>query len=376
MYDESGNLIPEDPWSSIVDLMSALVLVLFLAVIFFVSNYSEVTTALDVERSALKVKSDELKSAQSEMLTLNLNLNDLKRREEALSVKASQLSDDKQALLGDKARLIAERDVLSADRDALTKASAALLADKDKLTAERDLLAEQKRLVDQERAQLLAQKERLERDQRALLGDKSRLLDDQERLKSRNDDLDAQVASLSSELKELQERQSKVMTSLSDAFKKAKAQGVSVDQEGGKITMKSEVLFGVGEALLSEQGRRELDAVSRGLSGVLNDPSYKGLIEGVMIEGHTSSEGKSVENRGLSAERALAALNYLLERPGDREVRARYERLFFAGAFGESRPVLDAQGRELPDQSRRIEIRILFNQTDTQRLTHDLTQLK
>ena len=34
MYDENGKLIPEDPWSSIVDLMSALVLVLFLAVIF------------------------------------------------------------------------------------------------------------------------------------------------------------------------------------------------------------------------------------------------------------------------------------------------------------------------------------------------------
>ena len=410
MYDESGNLIPEDPWSSIVDLMSALVLVLFLAVIFFVSNYSEVTTALDNERVALQLKTDELKSAQAEMLSLNLNLTELKRREQALSVKASELSAEKRALLGDKARLIAERDVLSADRDSLTQARAQLLADKDKLIAERDslsadrdsltqaraqLLADKDKLIAErdslsadrdrlsvekesiadERAQLLTQKERLEREQDALLGDKRRLIDDQEQLKSKNDQLDAQVASLTTELKALKERQQSVMTSLSDAFKQANAQGVSVDKEGGKITMKSEVLFGVGEALLSEQGMRELDGVSKGLSLVLNNPQYKDLIEGVMIEGHTSSEGKGAENRALSADRALAALNYLLKRSRPSE-RARYERLFFAGAFGEGRPVTNQQGQEQPALSRRIEIRILFNQTDTQRLTHDLTQLK
>ena len=396
MYDESGNLIPEDPWSSIVDLMSALVLVLFLAVIFFVSNYSEVTTALDNERVALQLKTDELKSAQAEMVSLNLNLTELKRREEALSVKASELSSEKRALLGDKARLIAERDVLSADRDSLTMARAQLLADKEKLVAERDSLSAErdslsaerdslsaerdqlsadKKSIAAERAQLLTQKERLEREQDALLGDKRRLLDDQEQLKSKNDQLDAQVASLTSELKALKERQQSVMTSLSDAFKQANAQGVSVDKEGGKITMKSEILFGVGEALLSEQGMRELDEVSKGLSLVLNNPQHKDLIEGVMIEGHTSSEGKGAENRALSADRALAALNYLLKKKRPSE-RARYERLFFAGAFGEGRPITNQQGQEQPALSRRIEIRILFNQTDTQRLTYDLTQLK
>lgn len=383
MYDESGNLIPEDPWSSIVDLMSALVLVLFLAVIFFVSNYSEVTTALDSERASLRIKTDELKSAQAEMFSLNINLTELKRREEALSVKASELSAEKQGLLGDKARLIAERDVLSADRDTLAEARAQLLADKDKLiterdalSAERDVLSAEKRAIADERAQLLTQKERLEREQDALLGDKRRLLDDQEQLKSKNDQLDAQVARLSAELKELQERQQSVMTSLSDAFKEANAQGVSVDKEGGKITMKSEILFKVGEALLSEQGQRELDGVAKGLSLVLNNPKYKDLIEGVMVEGHTSSEGKGAENRALSAERSLAALNYLLKKPQSLKERARYERLFFAGAFGEGRPITNAQGVEQPALSRRIEIRILFNQTDTQRLTNDLTQLK
>ena len=139
--------------------------------------------------------------------------------------------------------------------------------------------------------------------------------------------------------------------------------------------MKSEILFGVGEALLSEQGMRELDEVSKGLSLVLNNPQHKDLIEGVMIEGHTSSEGKGAENRALSADRALAALNYLLKKKRPSE-RARYERLFFAGAFGEGRPITNQQGQEQPALSRRIEIRILFNQTDTQRLTYDLTQLK
>ena len=348
MYDESGNPLPEDPWSSIVDLMSALVLVLFLAVIFFVSNYSEVTEALDTERSTLRVRTEELNRSRADVMSLNVNLTELKRREQALSARSSALESEKQALLGDKERLLAEREALT----------------QDKIT------------LDAERAALLKDKERLERDREALLGDKNRLIADQSSLKSKNNDLDAQVASLQAQLKELKERQQRAMSSLDDAFKKANAHGVSVDREGGKVVMKSEVLFDTGEAALSPQGMNELKAVSRGLSAVLNDPNYRDMIEGVMVEGHTSSEGPSVNNRALSAERALAALNFLLEQPEASDQRERYEALFFAGAFGEGRPVRDARGREQSVQSRRIELRILFNQADTQRLTDDLSKLK
>ena len=74
-----------------------------------------------------------------------------------------------------------------------------------------------------------------------------------------------------------------------------------------------------------------------------------------------------------TTERALSALSYLLELPEGRG-SSPYQRLLFAGAFGEGRPVLNARGREDSALSRRIEIRVLFQQSDTQRLANELSK--
>ena len=69
MYDENGEHIPEDPWSSVVDLMSALVLVLFLAVIFFITNYSEVSEELAAEQVILQQRSADLEKTRQSLVS-------------------------------------------------------------------------------------------------------------------------------------------------------------------------------------------------------------------------------------------------------------------------------------------------------------------
>ncbi len=331
MYDESGELLPEDPWSSVVDLMSSLVLVLFLAVIFFVSSYSESTQELEEQRVTLSSTREALEGKRVELERTLSDLSDTNAALKVLEVERGALSAERAGLLGDKERLMAEREALEAER-------------------------------------------------RALLGEKASLEQERARLAASNSTLGSQNSTLALRVMELQERlqeeaarKQSVMDSFEASVRRLNAEGVSVDKEGGKLVLKSEVLFEHNDAHLSERGLEELRKVSQALRQVLDNPELKNAIEGVMIEGHTSSEGSVQHNLELSSQRALSALKYLLELPEGRGASP-YQRLLFAGAFGEGRPVLSERGREDATLSRRIEIRVLFQQSDTRRLADELSK--
>ena len=61
----------------------------------------------------------------------------------------------------------------------------------------------------------------------------------------------------------------------------SKAKNVHLDKEGGKIVLKSEVLFPRGQAGLTKDGQDNLRRVSEGLLRVLNSPKLKKQIEGL-----------------------------------------------------------------------------------------------
>ena len=82
---------------------------------------------------------------------------------------------------------------------------------------------------------------------------------------------------------------------------------------------------------------------------------------------------KYLKNLELSAERSLNTLQFLLNLPQIKESPREIRRLFFAGAFGESKPILGASGKEDQVKSRRIEIRLLFNQSQVKSLTHAIS---
>ena len=428
-YDDENTQV-EDPWANIVDLMSALVLVLFLAVIFFIMNYSTINDQLKVEHQNLVQTQEDLKASQDDLKNLDARFSSLRKQEQKLRIEAErlladknqlqldknqlqtekdrlladrnklladqaalmkqkddlesdkqQLLGDKKALLGDKTSLIADKNSLLSEREALTRNQNALVSDKQALIAEKQalmaekqaLMAEKQALVS-EKQNLTAQKNALVGEKQALVGEKKALMADKQALAEKARLLNGTIQRLQQQLKEMQEQQSNLMNSLASAFAQSKAQGVRVDPKKGKIVLKSEILFESGKSDLTARGKKELQKVAQALNQVIFQPQFKSLIEGIMIEGHTSSRGASGRNWDLSSQRALNSVRHLLTLDEIKRHPKRYKSLLFAGAFGENRPIL-RKGKEDSNASRRIEIRILFNHSQTKRFSHDLEKL-
>ena len=360
MYDENGKPIPEDPWSSIVDLMSALVLVLFLAVIFFVTNLSEASSALESERAVMAEKSVILSDTQNKLATANAQNLDLIAREERLLSDKKALESKAALLLADQARLIKEQEKLKAEQLALLQERSELKAQKDQLLGDK--------------SKLLGDKNKLLGDKNKLLGDKNKLLGDKAALTNKTQALNAQVLKLQAAIKEAAAQRTSLMNQLESTFNQKSTQGVSLDKEGGKIILKSEVLFPVGQAELTTEGKKNLGKISAALIEVLKESEFRAQVEGIMIEGHTSQAGPFRKNLELSAQRSMHTLQFLLSLPQLKKSDVQLKRLFFAGAFGESRPILKKNGQEDEVKSRRIEIRLLFNQAHIKGLTDALSK--
>jgi chemotaxis protein MotB len=130
--------------------------------------------------------------------------------------------------------------------------------------------------------------------------------------------------------------------------------GLRVTSRGPElvVTLASTVLFASGEVTV----RNEAKAALTGLAEALN---RRFPHRAVRVEGHTDSARpvriaeKYPTNWELSAARALAVLNVLVEEGGVSRERA------FAAAYGQYRPVSENSTREGREGNRRVDIVIL-----------------
>jgi outer membrane protein OmpA-like peptidoglycan-associated protein len=96
---------------------------------------------------------------------------------------------------------------------------------------------------------------------------------------------------------------------------------------------------------------------------------YRGVIEEVRIEGHTSSDWSGVDdaagayflNMELSQGRTQSVLSFAHDLPAVGGNRDWIRSTFAAVGFSSSRPVLGAGGREDTERSRRVTFRIITN---------------
>ena len=158
----------------------------------------------------------------------------------------------------------------------------------------------------------------------------------------------------------------RIITSLSDALKSANI-SAQVDPTNGSIALKSDVLFELGRYDLSERGERFIDSFLPVYLNVLFSDEYRNNVVEIIIEGHTDSLGSYLDNLELSQQRALAVASYVLDDDyhGISAAQKRQLRLV-ATANGRSfsDPVLDAEGNEDKDASRRVVFK--FRLTDEQ----------
>ena len=126
--------------------------------------------------------------------------------------------------------------------------------------------------------------------------------------------------------------------------------------EGDRFVFSSEVLFDLGSADLSAEGRGEIAKVADILRNVA-DEIPEGIDWIIRVDGHTDDVplrpgAAFADNWELSQARALSVVRYMIDAlaiPPDR---------LAANGFGEHQPVNPADTPEARAQNRRIELKL------------------
>ena len=247
------------------------------------------------------------------------------------------------------------------------------------------------RAIDEKKAEL----DRLGVDYQSLLGEseraKSALSDAESRLDSQSEQLTQYERQLAAYRDELQKKQgqleqmvgvkAQIVQQLSAALRK-NGIDVSVDEQTGAIALPSQMLFSTNSAALSDGGRKYLRRFLPVYLDVLLSEDVRAYVAEIIIEGHTDSNGTYLHNLQLSQERALSVANYVLSDGfmGDAlslNASAKKTLLGLVTASGRSfsAPVLDANGDEDQNASRRVEIKFRLKDDETIAATEELLKL-
>ncbi len=145
------------------------------------------------------------------------------------------------------------------------------------------------------------------------------------------------------QLEELREQNKELEQSLAEV-KDAEAR---LEGENVIVTLDSEILFDFGDHRLRSESRQTLED----LAGIIADHQDRM----VAVEGHTCTvpvlpESQFPSNWHLSAARAVSVVEYLTE---EHDLDSEQ---FFAGGYGEFRPVASNQTEEERVKNRRVEI--------------------
>lgn len=130
-----------------------------------------------------------------------------------------------------------------------------------------------------------------------------------------------------------------------------------------------EVLFEVGSSDLKDNFKTIIDQFIPRYLNILTSEKYKNDIEEIRIEGHTSSEWISktsdqqayFNNMELSQDRTRKVLEYILDRKWDAELLDWTKKHLTANGLSSSKLILDENGMENKEKSRRVEFRVRTN---------------
>jgi chemotaxis protein MotB len=123
------------------------------------------------------------------------------------------------------------------------------------------------------------------------------------------------------------------------------------------IVINETLLFDYASAVVKDDAKQLLDQLAIAFERLLDDPETRAYIDYVSIEGHTDSSGSAGFNRGLSAERAVSVVNYMME--SNPNLEEKYAAYFGTGGFSKFRPLELGEDDDSMSKNRRIEISIV-----------------
>lgn len=308
-------------WLSFSDLMSALLLIFILIMFYIMYQYFDM---------------------------YEINMAEIARQQYDLDQANASLDEQRTKLTEAEAQMVAQQIRLNAAQADLDDAQSILSAQQEELSKAQSLLTEKEDEIAAQQEQLDALSIQLG-NQQIQIDEQQRALDDQQ-----------------TQIEALVGMRTRIITSLSSALKAANI-SAQVDPSNGSIALESDVLFELGRYDLSERGERFIDRFLPVYLDVLFSDEYRPYVAEIIIEGHTDSLGGYIDNLALSQQRALAVASYVLE-DDYRGITADQKRQLRAVATANGRsfsdPVLDANGNEDMDASRRVVFK--FRLTDEQ----------
>ena len=364
-------------WLSFSDLMSALLLI-FILIMFYIMyqyfdmyeiNMAEIARQqydLDQANASLDDKTARLTLAEQQMIAQQIKLDaaqkELTDAEAVLAAQQQELTDA-QSLLSEKEGEIA------AQQSSLDALSAQLTDQQAQIQVQQQTLSDQQTTMDQQRAQLQSQQATMETQRAQLESQQTTMNQQQVTLDQQQTRLQEQQQALEQQqvqIEQLVGLRTRIISSLSEALRTAKI-SAQVDPTSGAIALKSDVLFATNRFELTEAGQAFIDRFLPVYLNVLLSDEYRPYVSEIIIEGHTDSAGDYITNLKLSQQRALAVASYVLD-DDYHKISAGQKRRLRALATANGRswsdPVLDSQGHEDMDASRRVVFK--FRMTDEQ----------
>lgn len=332
-YRRSGR--SDGMWLSFSDLMSSLLMIIILIMFYIMYQYFDM---------------------------YEINMAEIARQQFDLDEANASLEEERGKLSEAEQQMLAQQIRLNAAEDELEDAEAVLASQQAELAAAQSLLEEKE-------DEIAAQKESLDALSIQLGNQQTQLTEQQNQLALQQGQIFAQQDLLSAQQTQIEQlvgMKPRIIASLSNALKAANI-SASVDPSSGAIALEADVLFSTGKYDLTDEGRARIDDFLPVYLDVLFSDEYLPYVAEIIIEGHTDSTGEYIKNLELSQRRAGAVASYVLS-DSYRSISASQRKLLRKMATANGRsfsdPVLDENGRENMDASRRVVFK--FRLTDEQ----------
>ncbi len=142
--------------------------------------------------------------------------------------------------------------------------------------------------------------------------------------------------------------------------------------DNGNIVINEGLVFEYNSYAIKADGTRLLGTLARALEAVLDDQGVRDYVDAIVVQGHTDDRGSGAFNRDLSAKRANAVLDYLLE--ANPALEQKYGSYFAASAYSEFRPLDAATTEAAYERNRRIEISVVLKDATIPKLIEQYMQ--
>jgi chemotaxis protein MotB len=141
-----------------------------------------------------------------------------------------------------------------------------------------------------------------------------------------------------------------------------------VDKMSGDLKISDVELFEIGSAKLSARGKNLLDKLAPiYINTIFSDKELASEIQYITVEGHTDSQmyagikskdEQFLKNMDLSLQRANAVTEYIFKTKYNQEFADELKKIIVVEGKSYNEPVLDSQGNEDFDKSRRVELKL------------------